>query len=343
MRVRGLWGAAMAGMAVAGACVMLVAVPAVAQVDLDPVPDCSEGSETDRECDQQETGSGDGEGGGGGGECSFRGFEVNCYEPGFGSWVGSPTLRIHPASPVRALPAAPPLEGCYAQPSTSPWAGQPPPDDVDLGSEGSWVQLSCFGEVPPVMPPASWAAAVWLPGAPAGPDPEELARRALASIALLPPQFTLNPPATGSVPLGMPVWLAVQETAASWGPIDSGEVCDQGLCVTVTAVAEQVQWRMGDGSETVVCSRGQNMRWRAGMNFLRPGGACHHFYAAPSRGQPGGSYTATATVTWRAEWEGGGQSGVFTEITDVCGASRGEPCSATVDITVEEIQVVGER
>lgn len=341
MRVRGWWGTAMAGLALAGVGVVLAAVPAVAQVDVDPEPDCSDGSETERGCDQEE-GGGDREGGGGGGTCTFRGYEVNCYEPGFGSWVGTPQLRIHPASPVRALPAAPPLEGCYAQPSTAPWAGQPPPEDVDPESEGYWAQLSCFGEVPPVMPPLSWAAAVWLPGAPAGPDPEELARRALASITLLRPGLSLNPPVTGSVPLGMPVWLAVQETAASWGPIDSGEVCDQGLCVTVRAVAEQVQWQMGDGA-TVGCARGQNTAWRAGMDFLSPGDACHHFYESPSRGQPGGSYTATATVTWRADWEGGGQSGAFTDITDVCGASSEEPCATTVEVTVEEIQVVGAR
>lgn len=331
-----------AGIAAAAVVTALTVTPAYAQFDPTPPPNCEQGSETDRECNQEETSEGNGNGGGQGGSCAFMGVSVNCYEPGYGTWVGTPSpLRIAPASPVRSAAAAPSLAGCYAQPSGAPWGGQPPPEDVDPDEEGFWAELSCFGDVP-VMPPPSWAAAVWLPGAPAGPDPEELARRALASITLLPPQFTLAPPASGSVPLGMPVWLAVEETAASWGPIGSGPVCDQGLCVTVTAVAEQVNWNLGDGGE-LTCTRGQNRPWRAGMNFLNPGDACHHFYPQPSRGEPGGSFAATAAVTWRAEWEGGGQSGVFVDITDVCGASSTDPCVSTVDITVEEIQVVGAR
>src|SRR5690606_35599180 len=76
---------------------------------------------------QTQAGNGDGGGGGGGGGCSFRGFEVRCYEPGYGAWVGSPELRIAPGSPVQSEPAAPPLQGCYAQPSAAPWSGNPPP------------------------------------------------------------------------------------------------------------------------------------------------------------------------------------------------------------------------
>lgn len=340
MRLTGLRGALLVGMTL-GVTTALPAAPALAQVEGTPLPDCSDGSETDRECDDQQE-PGNGGGGSGGGGCSFRGFAVPCYEPGHGAWVGSPELRIAPGSPVLSEPAAPPLQGCYAQPSAAPWSGNPPPDDVDPDSDGYWAELSCFGEPPPVMPPQSWAAAVWLPGSPAGPDPEELARRALASITLLPPELGLSPPATGSVPLGMPVWLSVRESAASWGPINSGEVCDQGLCVTVTAVAEQVVWQMGDGA-TVACTRGQNTPWRQGMDFLSPGDACHHFYAAPSRDQAGGHYSVTATVMWRAEWEGGGQSGVFADLTEVCGTSGDQPCSTTVELIVEEIQVVGAR
>jgi hypothetical protein len=328
----------LAAFGVAAMLTMVTAVPAAAQIGPTPGPDCEEGSETERECQEQDQGDGDGQGG----ECTFGGYEVNCYEPGYGSWVGSPELLIAPGSPVFSVPAAPPLEGCYAQPSGAPWAGNPPPDDVDPDSDGYWAELSCFGEVPPAMPPQSSAAAVWLPGAPAGPDPEELARRALASITLRQPEFTINPPTSGSVPLGMPVWLAIEESSATWGPISSPEVCDQGLCVTVTAVAETVQWQLGDGS-TVQCGRGQNTPWRPGLNFLQPGDACHHVYQQPSRDEQGGSYTATATVTWRADWEGGGQSGAFTDITDVCGASSDEPCTSTVEITVVEILVVGAR
>lgn len=343
MRLSHRAGLLLAGFGLVAMFTMMTAVAATAQIGPTPGPDCEEGSETERECREDESGDGDTGDGGQGGRCTWMGVSVSCYEPGYGTWVGTPSpLRTAPGSPVLSVPTAPPLEGCYAQPSGAPWGGQPPPEDVDPDAEGYWAQLSCFGEAP-VMPPPSWASAVWLAGAPAGPDPEELARRAVASITLLPPQVTLNPPTSGSVPLGMPVWLALEETAASWGPTSSGPVCDQGLCVTVTAVAEQVTWSLGDGSDPLTCTRGQNRPWRPGMSFLNPGNACHHFYPQPSRTHPGGSFTATATLTWRAEWEGGGQSGTFTDITDVCGASSTDPCVSTVDITVEEIQVVGAR
>jgi hypothetical protein len=34
---------------------------------------------------------------------------------------------------------------------------------------------------------------------------------------------------------------------------------------------------------------------------------------------------------------------VFEDLTDVCGAGSDEPCTSTVEIAVEEIQVVGAR
>lgn len=45
---------------------------------------------------------------------------------------------------------------------------------------------SAAGDTPTVS-----AAAMWLPGAAAGPDPEELARCALASITLRQPELTI--------------------------------------------------------------------------------------------------------------------------------------------------------
>ncbi|MGH3680354.1 MAG: hypothetical protein ACRDT2_08905 [Natronosporangium sp.] len=281
---------------------------------------------------------------GGGRWCGrHNGVRVPCNDPRLGFWVGTPNViyGYYTGGPDVSLA----LVGCWARRPQFPGPRPQPQDSAfpirgeDTGGPGRWFVLSCLG--PDGVWPggvAEGVAAVWLFTADldAGADPEGIARRALAQVGLRAPRLVLAPPASGSVPVGMPVWLAVSETDAAWGPISSGPVCEQGLCVEVTATAERVEWHLGDGS-LVSCARGQNTAWQPGMNFLAPGEACHHFYP-----QPGG-YEATATVTWLAEWAGGGESGVFTDVADVCGAAGDEPCASTVAITVAEIQVVGTR
>lgn len=320
--------------------VVFAARPAAGQVDPTPSTGC-EADPTAAECqdDGDPPGAGDSSPGSGR-TCSFNGIEVPC-ETSYGAWIGDAIDGDWHGINGDSWPAL--LVGCWATVTSAD--REPPTTYPGDETAGAWYTLSCLGPggTWPTPGPVEFGLAWTADSADAGPDPEELARRALASITLVPPQVKLNPPATGSVPLGMPVWLAVQETGAGWGPIDSGPVCDQGLCVTVTAVAEHVDWELGDGA-SVSCGRGQNTAWRPGMEFLSPPeDACHHFYQQVSRDEPGGSYRASAMVTWRAEWEGGGQSGVFEDLTDVCGAGGDEPCTATVSITVEEIQVVSAR
>jgi hypothetical protein len=317
----------------------LSAVPAAGQFDPTPI-DC-EADPTAAQCqDDQPPPAEDDPPPGGGQACFFGDAAVPC-NTAYGSWVGDAIDGDWYGINGDVWPAL--LVGCWA---TVTAADRDPPTSYPGDAPvGAWYTLSCLG------PGGSWPTPgvtqfglAWTPTADAAPDPEELARRALAQIGLVAPGFALSPPTTGTVPLGMPVWLAVPEDEASWGPVSSGPVCDQGLCVEVTATVERVRWQMGDGTE-VVCTRGQNVAWRPGRDFLNPGaaGACHHFYEQPSRTQPDGRYRVTATTTWRAQWSGGGQSGVFDDVVDACGPGGDALCQSAAQVAVEELQVLGTR
>ena len=324
-----------------------LASPAMAQLDpdnpcaVDPTSVvCEEYLERLREGDP---GTGDT---GGGNDCGpHNGVIVPCVDERLGDWLGTPSIIYGFGS------AAYDLVGCWARRTGELPVVRPQPEwsypihngELDTGGAGRWVSLSCLGPVGVWPDDVQVAVAtVWLltAGLP-GPDPEQIARRALAQIGLAQPGLLVFPPATGSVPLGMPVWLAVEQTDSMWGPV-SDEFCDDGLCVSMSARVTSVAWVTGDGS-TLACSRDQNIGWRPGRKFLEPGSACHHYYSAPSRDVDGGRYQVSATASWRAEWSGGGESGVFEDVTDACGPGGDGLCGSTVGIIVEEIQVVGAR
>jgi hypothetical protein len=274
---------------------------------------------------------------------THNGVPVPCEDESLGFWVGTPRIVYGYYTNAEGTG----LVGCWARPMSEP-APRPQPDwqwpiqGEDPGGTGQWYRLSCLG-ADGVWPDGVVVdvAAAWLPtGGASGPDPQEIARRALAQIGLAAPEIIVAPPANGSVPLGMPIWLATAETAQTWGPI-SDEFCAQGLCVEVSAEVVSIAWEMGDGA-TVTCTRGQNVVWRPGRDFLAPSG-CHHFYELPSRSEPEGRYPVTATTTWRAQWAGGGQSGVFDGVVEACGPTGDALCQSTVQIAVEEIQVLGTR
>jgi len=330
-------GASARGLAAAvigSAAVLMPAVPAAGQIDPDPI-DCQAGPAA-AECRDQRRPPGGDSPPGDGQVCSFGGAQVPCRTP-YGSWVGDVVDGDWYGLAGDVWPAL--LVGCWAMATSA--ERDPPSGYPGEAQSGTWHTLSCLG------PGGSWPAPgpgefglAWTPDAAGGPDPEALARRALASIDLRVPALRLSPPATGSVLLGMPVWLAVEESAAAWGPISSGQVCEQGLCVEVAATAERVRWRTGDGQTTVDCTRDQNLAWEPGIDFLAPGNACHHYYTTPSREQPGGTFDVSATITWRAEWSGGGQSGTFTGIDDACGPDSDELCRSSVDVQVDEMHVL---
>jgi hypothetical protein len=46
---------------------------------------------------------------------------------------------------------------------------------------------------------------------------------------------------------------------------------------------------------------------------------CGHTYTRPSRGEPGGVFELSATVTWEITWSGGGTSGTVDPLTTSAG------------------------
>ena len=246
--------------------------------------------------------------GGGGGSCSYRGEAVPCNHPDYGVWIGGDG-------------------GCWvtmAEGRQDPeqW---PPPEGED--PDGAWYVQTCI-DLPNGGCTQYCSFTVWLTDAPLGPpDPEVLARRALARILLRGADIRMSPPATGAAVVGVPVWLSTVSTVQTWGPANDQE-CERGLCVSLTARAEYIDWVMGDGSEPVRCySPGEP--WRPGETGEPD---CGHTYVRSSRDQPEGRYAITATTTWRVDWSGGGQSGVLRTTRD-----------SSTSLTVNEIQVLVSR
>lgn len=150
----------------------------------------------------------------------------------------------------------------------------------------------------------------WLPDAPElpPPDPEILARRALASITVSPvtigsvPQSTsTNPEAMGIV--GFPVWLWADPAGAR---SQSASASERGFTVQITASLERVSWDLGDGGPPVTC-KGIGVPFTGTVLMADSRPPC----GRESGYQRQGEYTVTATAFWAVSWSGIGRSGVI--------------------------------
>jgi hypothetical protein len=202
-----------------------------------------------------------------------------------------------------------------------PASDQPPPPE-DGEQPGSWYSVYCMS------PHGSYAVLRWVPDREAPRlTPEQLARRALALIRLLPADIQIAPDPSGSGLVGLPVWMWTTVNENTWGPISASD-SDGGLTVTITARAVSIAWDMGDGRVVTCDNPGTPYESRFGN---RPSPTCGHVYTSSSLDRPGGVYPVTATTTWRVSWEGGGQSGAYTVVRQ----------SATT-VRIGELQVVTE-
>jgi hypothetical protein len=161
------------------------------------------------------------------------------------------------------------------------------------------------------------------------PTPLEVAQDWLANIELHGVDFELAPPETGSGLVTLPVWLGVNGTENTWGPISASH-CLQTVCVSIEALVDTVNWTMGDGA-SFGCDRDQHVVWEPGMNYLAPGDRCHHYYQRASRNQPGGKYQITATSHWAVHWE--------ADASDASGDLE-TTREATAALEIDEIQVL---
>jgi hypothetical protein len=80
-----------------------------------------------------------------------------------------------------------------------------------------------------------------------------------------------------------------------------------GESVTATATPVSVTWHPGDGT-TVTC-QGAGAPYTSADNPAAASPDCGHTYTSSSAGQPGGAFTATATITWDVTWQGAGGAG----------------------------------
>ncbi|MDG4794939.1 hypothetical protein [Micromonospora sp. WMMD1082] len=244
-----------------------------------------------------DNGSGGNNGGGGGGVCQWEGRTIPCYDDLLG-WFNSG-------------------DGCYYKLAESP------PTEPPEGQQ--WYLKTCSGgalgdqtlelrDAPP-------------PGFGAPPDPEELARRAFASITLLAPRASVAPRKDiGPGLVGLPVWMWAETGASQFGPL-SAAASDRGLTVTIRAEVARVVWDMGNGDE-VVCT-GPGTRYRAdGPHAGRRSPDCGYHNGYPTAG----TYQVQATTHWSVTWTStGGDSGSIDGVTRTTGP---------VTIQINELQVV---
>lgn len=178
---------------------------------------------------------------------------------------------------------------------------------LDDGWNTTWDQWVGSAELPPP------------------PDPEELARRAVARMQLKPITMGTFPQLAESSPsslgyVGWNVWMWVNRPSdATWGPI-TRSVSEGGYTVTATARVDKVVWDMGDGS-TVECRLGKP--WQSIWTHNEASPDCGHVY------ERDGVYAVTATSYWVVDWAGIGESGVLTLDLATSGTMR-----------VAEVQVV---
>ncbi|MET9913869.1 ATP/GTP-binding protein [Streptomyces sp. NPDC006476] len=156
-------------------------------------------------------------------------------------------------------------------------------------------------------------------------NPQELAQRAVDSMALLGPRIDINPKPGGRGLVGMPVWMAVDPSQTTWGP-NTATATAGGVTVTATAKVAKVVWSMGDGSSVTCTTPGTVYRTSFG---LKRSPDCGYVYTQPSSDIAGGTYKVTATSTWVINWNGGGINGQLTEVRN-----------SSVNVAIVESQAV---
>ncbi|GAB3056154.1 hypothetical protein [Micromonospora schwarzwaldensis] len=242
-------------------------------------------------------GGNDGGGSGSGGgtaKCQWNGQVVKCYDDVMGWFNNS--------------------DGCYyklAEPQL------PAPDGKQ------WYTASCVGGA------TGQQGNVLLDAPPGGfgtpPDPEELARRALASISLLPPRAAVAPRRSkGPGLVGLPVWMWASPGNSYFGPL-SASASERGLTVSINAKVDRIVWHMADDLD-VECHGPGTPYNSSGPHAGAPSPDC----GLPNGYPKAGTYQVYATTFWTVTWSGGGERGVIDQ-------SR---VSGVIPVQINELQVV---
>lgn len=252
---------------------------------------CVEKCDVDRQfggcrivCDDVSTG---GHPGGGAGTepriCTFNGDPITC-DTAIGSWSSYASAWCRPA----------PVQPDFSDPI---WRGH---------TDGTVYE--CVRPLRDGIPDPNSLALWWLPTAPEAPDPEDLARRLLASIEFQSPELGIFPRGDTMRTMGYVGWNAWLWAAPSsplqWGPV-TDSISEGGVTVTLTANVVRMVWDMGNG-DTFACGMGtpwSSAATRGGRNIASP--TCGYMY------EEDGIYTVTGTSEWDVDWSGGGRSGTI--------------------------------
>ncbi|MGK5520426.1 hypothetical protein ACSNN9_13850 [Micromonospora sp. URMC 107] len=285
------------------------AVPAIAAGRADPGAECPPGQSDCSVWDDDPGTPGDpavvpapagiARGGGGGGKCQWNGRTVACYHDVLG-WFNNG-------------------DGCYYK------LAHPQPE----APEGKqWYLRSCSGSGLGTQTPVLLDAPP--PGFGAPPDPEELARRALAKITIATPRIAVAPRRSkGPGLVGLPVWMwgSNGDDPRYFGPIQQASETERGLTVEITATFDRIVWDMGNGDQ-VTCSDAGTAYRADGPRAGRRSPDCGYHSGYPKAGD----YRVRATTYWKVTWEGGGQSGVIPV---------NRP-TGTIPVRINELQVVAQ-
>ena len=192
---------------------------------------------------------------------------------------------------------------CYVRPASP----QPPPEDPIWAGRTGGTIVQCASPDGAVLT-LDYVPTILIDL----PDPEDLARSAVATMNLPAADINLTPQPNLAEPN-----ILIHRDNHLWVPAGTltprtTSASDAGLTVTLTATPSSVTFtsRDGDATTSVTCDP-------AHLNGPPPNphatpAACALVWQHPSRNTSTGQYTITATVTWTITWQGPGQSGTLT-------------------------------
>ena len=114
----------------------------------------------------------------------------------------------------------------------------------------------------------------------------------------------MNPPANREQLVNLTTFLWIDQ--AQWRRV-SASASAGGVTVVATAVPEQVVWDMGNG-ESVTCD-GPGIPYDPSKSDVDQPDSCRFLYRSSSAGEPNGTFTITATTSWRVSWTATGLPG----------------------------------
>ncbi|MGW5482606.1 ATP/GTP-binding protein [Streptomyces sp. NPDC004008] len=218
-------------------------------------------------------------------QCTKNGKVLPCYDPDLGSFSN----------------------GCYYKQVTDPpLVAEMEKERKAAGQANGLVPYEMTCLLDGAKPGSVY---VFLKNPPTGViDPAVLAQQAVDKMLLKGPDIA-SPRAAGKYTVGVPMWLWVNTSPATYGP-NTASATAGGITVTATAEVSKIVWTMGDGASVTCADPGTPYTASDGM---AQSPTCGHVYSKTSAGGAGGKYQVAATSTWTIDWQGGGQTGQLVE------------------------------